>query len=186
MRREAQVLPHVRPEGIVKLGAEFSRCRTWRYSLTREWGELPPLVWMLLNPSMADEFRDDPTIRRCIGFSMVLGFGGCVILNLFALRSTYPCSLMTHPDPVGPGNDAALRTQARAGRTFACGWGNAPLSNRESAQKLGPRVFAVQSMLREAGADVRALKITSLGQPHHPLYLKSSLQLIPFPVAVAA
>lgn len=164
------------------LGAEFSPCRIWRYSLTRQWNDRAMLVWMLLNPSTADESRDDPTIRRCIGFSMNHGYGGLMILNLFAYRATLPGSLMLPAvtDPVGRGNDAALRKQIAAGRTFACAWGNFPLANKDAAQKLGARVFTVCRILTDAGADVRALRLTGLGQPEHPLYLPARLRLWPW------
>lgn len=164
----------------MKLAAHFSPCRTWRYSLTRQWNDRPAIVWIMLNPSTADESRDDPTIRRCIGFSMNHGYGGLVILNLFAYRATLPGSLMLPDvaDPVGPENDIALRAQLASGRTIACAWGNFPLCDRVHAEKLGARVFAVCRLI--AGADVRALRLTSLGQPEHPLYLPARLRLWPW------
>jgi len=73
--------------------ARFSPCSTWRYSLTRKWNALPLLGFIGLNPSTADETEDDPTIRRCIGFARDWGFGGIVMLNLFAYRSTDPRQL---------------------------------------------------------------------------------------------
>jgi len=40
----------------------------YRYSLTRTWDPaLEPLVFILLNPSTADETANDPTVTRCIG-----------------------------------------------------------------------------------------------------------------------
>jgi hypothetical protein len=59
----------------------------------------------MLNPSTADERRDDPTIRRCIGFSRARGFGGKTVVNLFALRTPEPRDLREHADPIGPDND---------------------------------------------------------------------------------
>ena len=50
----------------------FSECRQYRYTLWREWDLLNSNYAMFigLNPSTADEWKDDPTIRRCIDFSM--------------------------------------------------------------------------------------------------------------------
>ncbi len=42
----------------------------YRYSLTRVWDNLRPLVvFNLLNPSTADAERNDPTVRKTIGFA---------------------------------------------------------------------------------------------------------------------
>ena len=62
----------------------------YRYLLWREWNaKLPRLLWILLNPSTADERVDDPTLRRVLGFSRSYGFGGLEVVNLFALRSPH-------------------------------------------------------------------------------------------------
>ena len=72
-------------------GANFSRCRQFRYTLWRRWDKtLPPVMMIGLNPSTADAHRNDPTIRRCIGFAKRWGHGGLVMTNLFAFRATYP------------------------------------------------------------------------------------------------
>ena len=58
-------------------GAQLSQCRRFRYRLWRVWdGALPSVLFIMLNPSIADECDDDPTIRRCIGFAKAWGFGG--------------------------------------------------------------------------------------------------------------
>ena len=50
------------------------------------------LVSYLYNEATADESRDDPTIRRCIGFARRWGFARLVVLNLFAFRATRPAA----------------------------------------------------------------------------------------------
>jgi len=49
--------------------ARFSECGTYRYNLTRELGGERPLVICGLNPSVATRDKNDPTIRREIGFA---------------------------------------------------------------------------------------------------------------------
>lgn len=97
--------------------ASFDESRTYRYSLIRRCAEGPICVWVLLNPSTADERKDDPTIRRCGGFSKSWGFGALEVVNLFAFRATDPRSLWLAMDPVGPKNDeqtlAALKVAGR-------------------------------------------------------------------------
>lgn len=150
--------------------AEFSPCRTWRYVLRRRWDVGKPAIgFILLNPSTADEMLDDPTIRRCIGYAKRWGHGGLVLGNVFALRSTDPAALRTHPNPIGPDNDKAiLRIVAEADGNVVCGWGmHGAFMNR------GERVM---ELIRYYGqATPKALSMTSTGQPGHPLYLKSDI-----------
>lgn len=44
--------------------ATFSPCRVYRYALWRRWGSGQYAMFIGLNPSTADEYSDDPTIRR--------------------------------------------------------------------------------------------------------------------------
>jgi hypothetical protein len=154
--------------------AIFSPDRVYRYRLSRVWRPAALMVvWLLLNPSTADESRDDPTIRRCMGYSINWGFGGCIIHNLFAYRSTYPEELVSIwcKDPIGPDNDAAILADAKNCKVI-CGWGNNPVT-----LGLAERPKKVTSLL--AGCDLNYLKLTSLGQPQHPLYLHHKLRPIP-------
>jgi hypothetical protein len=155
-------------------GATFSEDRFYRYHLWRHWNpQKPTLVYVLLNPSTADELRDDPTIKRCIVRGFQLDFGGIEILNLFAMRSTYPHSLSTAPDPVGPANDAMIALKCRAAGMVICGWGK--------TGNLYNRAQGVLALIRDVGAVPHALKLNTDGTPQHPLYLKYSLT--PFPLA---
>ena len=85
------------------MSAIFSGDRRYRYLLIRRVGTSQSRVlFIMLNPSAADEVRDDPTIRRCIGFARDWGFGLLEVVNLFALMSTNPKTLLDAEDPVGP------------------------------------------------------------------------------------
>ena len=77
----------------------------------------------MLNPSTADASRDDPTIRRCIGFARAWGYGGVEVVNVFALRATEPSLLRRVRDPVGPGNDAALAAATARVDAIVIAWG---------------------------------------------------------------
>lgn len=60
--------------GLPTQGALLSPCGTWRYRLWRAWGEGPRVLWVMLNPSTADEQKDDPTILRCLHFARAWGY----------------------------------------------------------------------------------------------------------------
>ncbi|MFD3920195.1 DUF1643 domain-containing protein [Streptomyces sp. NPDC058595] len=90
--------------------ALISDCGRYRYRLTRTWGPGPAAVMVMLNPSTADGTQDDPTVRRCVTFADAWGCGGLIVVNLYAWRATKRAELKLAPDPVGPDNDAHLRT----------------------------------------------------------------------------
>lgn len=148
--------------------ALMSPCGLFRLSLTRTWNAaLPRLVFIMLNPSKADASVDDPTVRRCIGFAMALGYGSIEIVNLFAYRATNPIDLKRAGYPVGEGNDAAiLRAVSRAGGVI-CAWG-------ANARAL-PRAAEVLELI-ELWCEPMALAWTADGVPKHPLYLPRGLQ----------
>lgn len=155
---------------IVKRTATFSPDKVYRYELGRQLeGTRYPdrlVVWIMLNPSTADEFKEDPTIRRVIGFSAKWGFGQIMILNMFAYRSPIARTLVGHPDPVGPDNDYYLLQHSLNAELIVVGWGNwGRLQQRsEQVRKLLP--FRLS-----------CLGTTGSGHPRHPLYLSNDSRL---------
>jgi hypothetical protein len=126
----------------------------------------------MLNPSTADAARDDPTIRRCIGFARSWGYAGVEVVNLFALRATDPRELWRVRDPVGPDNDRALKDATRriAGMVLAWGAHGALLDrDRDVLRLLSPRTRLL------------ALGWTVRRRPRHPLYLRRDVS--PFALA---
>jgi hypothetical protein len=154
-----------------KSSAIISECGAYRYRLERQWdGDKATVAFLMLNPSKADASQDDPTIRRCIGFAKAWGFGGLIVGNLFALRSTDPKALYDHPDPIGPDNDQHILAIAKSARKIVCAWGTHGALHdrgREVAERL--EFF-----------DLVALKVTVDGQPGHPLYLAADIQPRPY------
>jgi hypothetical protein len=150
-------------------GATFSPCGVYRYTLWRAWEVGPTVCWVMLNPSTADATKEDPTIRKCIGYARRWGFGAVAIVNLFALRSTNPRALYGHAAPVGPQNDAAIVECVRLSRLVVAAWG-------VHGEHCG-RGDAVLDMLRlGVEAPVHCLGTTKDGHPKHPLYLRGDLE----------
>lgn len=151
-------------------GASMSNDRRYRYELWRLWNhDLPPLVWLMLNPSTADWSLDDPTIRKCKGFARRMGAGGIAVINLFAYRATDKRELLRTPDPVGAGNDEVIERVVRDADAVVCGWGQAfhPIVRRR-----------VEHVAEVIGCEKwRCFRITKDGQPSHPLYLPYDAQL---------
>ena len=149
-------------------GAQFSKDRIYRYTLWRTWRQGDGHVMFIgLNPSTADETQDDPTIRRCIGFAKDLGYGGVLMLNLFAFRATNPKELKKTNHPIGPENNHCLqRYFDPIGFNIAC-WGS-----------LGSYLNRGRDVIDMLGEDgLLCFGLTKNGQPRHPLYLKKDSEL---------
>lgn len=152
------------------MSATFSKDLRFRYSLSRGWSaEDWRVAFIGLNPSTADATKDDPTIRRCIGFAKSWGFGTLHMLNLFAVRSTDPKVLyrMSNKEAIGDENDAKILEYCNTVSLIVCAWGTHGALHGRGEQ--------VAKMLRANGLRLSALGFTKDGYPRHPLYLGKHL-----------
>lgn len=161
-----------RNDGATGFGAVFSRCGAWRYLLWRAADKRAKLAGVgMLNPSVADETRDDPTIRQCRARARQAGAAGLLVWNLFAFRATLPADLKRARNPVGPDNDEAIKLALALSARTILAWGNHGRYRRRDS--------AVLALC--AGADIRILGLTAAGCPRHPLYLPSETRLRVWP-----
>jgi hypothetical protein len=162
--------------------AVLSQDGVYRYSLVRMWpagcreddgGATTSVLFVLLNPSTADAEKDDPTIRRLLGFARIWGMNMVEVVNLFALRATDPVALNRHPDPVGPLNDEYIAAGLDRAGAVVCGWGAQP--------DLGGRDRHVHDLLwARAKVPITCLGTTKEGHPRHPLYLRNDAVRVPY------
>ncbi|MFM7336595.1 MAG: DUF1643 domain-containing protein [Tabrizicola sp.] len=143
--------------------AVYSDCERYRYLLTRTWGPGPRALFIMLNPSTATELQNDPTVERCQRRAQALGYGAFRVTNIFAFRATDPKVMRAEADPIGPGNDAAIRDSLPWADIVLCAWGNHGLHLDRGA--------AVTDLVRQSGAPLWHLGLTGQGQPRHPLYV---------------
>lgn len=156
-------------------GAEFSADRSKRLLLWRIWDEtLPLLGFVALNPSKADEERNDPTTTRNCERARREGFGGVLMGNLYDHVARYPSDLKLANYPRSAENQVAL---LRLGMTcptvvLACGsWAR-------------PADFA--ELVRDLRALERPPRLVHLGLlkgglPRHPLHTAYSVALQELP-----
>ncbi|HEX7926421.1 MAG TPA: DUF1643 domain-containing protein [bacterium] len=158
----------------MRRNAVFDASKRYRYRLGREWdATLPRVTFVLLNPSTADHRKDDPTIRRCIGFARAWGYGGVEVLNLFAWRATKPKDLRRAVAPVGPANDRHLRDAVRRSARVIVAWGiHGAWQNRDQA---------ALALLRRHGCTPFCLGLTRDGLPRHVLYLRHETSPTEYP-----
>ncbi len=158
-----------------KLGgsAKISRDGQYRYLLTRRWRrDYMPLVWIMLNPSVADAKTDDATIRRCIGFAKRLNYPAIHVVNLFAYRATSPSDLFRCENPVGAGNDGYIIEAVRKAGSVVCAWGaHGGYKDRDRE---------VMALLKKLGVPPACLGETADGFPKHPLRLPYALTWQPY------
>jgi hypothetical protein len=151
--------------------ARFSADFDYRYSLTRQWDTLRrPMVFAMFNPSTADAEIEDPTIRRCMGFAEREDCGGIVVVNLFGYRATQPAELRRVVDPVGPGNDEAIR------EAFALPSAEVVLAWGATADAYPVRVREFLNLIPDTITPL-CLGTTGSGAPRHPLYVRADKPL---------
>jgi hypothetical protein len=167
---------------LVENSAVFSDDRTYRYLLTREIDAENQRVLAIcgLNPSVANELDNDPTITREIDFARRWNCGRLVKVNAYGLVSTDPKRMFdqkkrNHLDIVGPENDiyiaeAAMLAQQTDGIILVA-WGKniEPFRQKRLAELLGDKTMC--------------LCTNKDGTPTHPLYQKATAVPIPWKLA---
>lgn len=148
--------------------AVFSDCERYRYTLTRRWDDGPGVMFLMLNPSTADEFKNDPTVERCERRARALGYAAFRVCNIFAFRATDPKVMRAAADPIGPANDAAILDGCAWAAATVCAWGT-----HGAHLGRGPEVAA---MLKERAVPVLTLGLSKHGHPKHPLYIGYAVQ----------
>ncbi len=153
--------------------AIFSPCRQYRYLLMRRVGLAEQTcLFIMLNPSTADETQDDPTVRRCMGFARRWGFGVLVVVNIFAYRATDPQELYDLGGTAeGPENDFHIVVAAENADKIVAAWGN-----HGELRGRGAVVSGITDYFKEKRFH---LALTKRGQPRHPLYVAKDFEPIP-------
>ena len=161
--------------------AILSNNKKYRYSLGRCWDESKPiLMFIMLNPSTADDKEDDPTIRRCIGFAKSWGYGAIIVCNLIPYRATNPKELLSIDDNeflgtidnkgiVGYYNSAYISKLSQKVDKVVCAWGNSNV-----IKKLRINISKIKEIVDKP---LYYIEISKDGTPKHPLYLKSDNEL---------
>lgn len=119
-------------------------------------------VFLLLNPSKANAFKNDPTARTCVLFTERWGFDLTWIVNLHAFCSTYPADLKKRA--VGfrgddHQNNVAILTACRSADVVVAAYGNDGGLDFRDAQ--------VRNLLAISNIKLHHLGCTKDGYPKH-------------------
>lgn len=158
--------------------AEFSMDRKYRHRLDRWWGDGERLLWVMLNPSTADEHADDATLRRVRRFTKREGYDGFTVINLFSLVATDPADL-NEISAFAISMNAQLLADVPRGRDVVVAWGARPY--RFSKAWTDTQATEIQTIARR----VRSLGVTNDGYPRHPLRLRRDTPLLTWQPTIA-
>ena len=111
--------------------AVISNCDKYRYELHREWDiDKGKVLFIMLNPSTANAWKDDLTTIRCINFAKKWGYGGISIGNIYPFRAKRPKDLRKWTNNCGREEYKALfenmdyvRGMAKQAEQVVCAWG---------------------------------------------------------------
>lgn len=154
--------------------AEFSECGKYRYQLVRIWDRDKPTVMCIgLNPSTANDEKNDATINWLINSLTHLGYGGLKMMNLYSYITPYPKELQMAPMYPGVNDQWILTTAANSQAIVFC-WG--AFKGLEYHAKKWAKIFP----------QAKCFGKNKNGSPWHPLALfrkgikASEAQLSPF------
>ena len=153
-------------------GAVLDHTRIYRFLLWRFWDDRPRVLFCGLNPSTANEFENDPTVKRWIQFAQDWGYGGLYAANLYPFITPNPEALVA-PDCFHKANYPALEmASGLVVLTVAC-WGDG-IKKINEGLTVANHVWA--SYLKEP----MCFGLTKSGNPKHPLYLSSDTSLVEY------
>jgi len=133
------------------------------------WNTGKPILGCVgLNPSDANEFKNDPTITRGVVRADRNGFGGFIMTNMHGLVSIDPNALLNNPDAIGELNDYYIKQMVKLTERQLCGWG--------SFKPVVHRAKIVYSML----SNPVCLGMNIDGNPKHPLYVSYETQMVKY------
>lgn len=166
------------PDGVVG-GATFSDCGRYRQALMRDWtpADTQPraVLFIGMNPSVADASASDPTCHRELMFAQDWGYTRYLKGNVLDWRATSPKDIPHDPSlAASPANLPVLLDMAHEAELIVMAYG-----------KLHQRYAGiVQEVIRSLAATGRPLKCLGLnmdGSAKHPLYLRKDTALMDFP-----
>lgn len=166
------------PDGVIG-GATFSDCGRYRQALTRDWtpeGQAPRTILFIgMNPSVADAAVSDPTCHRELTFSRDWGYSRYLKGNVLDWRATSPRDIPADvATACSADNIPELTAMAQEAEEIVMAFG-------KLHKRFQPVINAVVAAMAETGKPMRCFGLNKDGSAKHPLYLRKDAQLIPYP-----
>jgi hypothetical protein len=157
--------------------AILSKCRKYRYQLHRnvDMFNVKTIAYFGINPSTADEYEDDRTVKKWMGFAVRNECRDFFVANIYAYRATDVNRLSETDDPVGLDNDHHIVNIIEKSDVLIPCWG----SRHKLPCSLQPRLDTILKKLLDSSKPVMCFGLTQSGDPKHPLMLPYDTPLIP-------
>jgi hypothetical protein len=178
--RLGRQIPHFSAVDLQNIRAFFSSCKTYRYTL--EMSYLPSeetrtqtVTVILKNPSSADEYKADSTIRRVetYVYRMIPSAAHLKILNVFALRATYAGdvhrTIKEHSldKAIGHDNDSYIQRVCADSDWIIRAWGSHSQINKRQYDLRLAQVNAILAPFEKTLYEVQGI---AKHYPQHGLY----------------
>jgi hypothetical protein len=163
---------------------------SYRYLLSRKIADPSDRVLLvcMLNPSTADDTKNDPTILRVCRLAEQGGFGQLLVLNLLGIRATKPSDIWLHDDPLGVDNwqtwEQVLQDLVLGRDEIAVAWGRAPM-NRSQRSRFDPILLEAADRLLSCPIPLMTWVKNLDGSPRHPLYIRTTQKLQPYDLGLS-
>lgn len=166
------------------MSAILSDCRRFRFVLHRKtkcplrW--IKPMVFVMINPSTADETINDRTIEKCIKIAENNGHTDIYVVNLFPLRTKdvkevdhyMANTAASEYRPIDEQNFVHIdKVVNMLSATVICAWGKYDKIQSTWAQAM---IF----FRRYKDIELYCLGVNKDGSPKHPLFLSAKTELI--------
>lgn len=155
---------------LMEKGCRFGGDRKYRYVLWRIWDMSRGRVLFIgCNPSVADENKEDPTTKRCMGFAARWGYGGIYICNVKPIVERDQYIARQHREPIGVILENLVTVNAyipHSQKIVVC-WGN-----------FKPPLSGILPLLEESKREIYCLGKNKDGSPRHPLYISYDSDLV--------
>lgn len=139
------------------------------------------VLFVMLNPSIADADFDDPTIRKCKGFAARWGYFAFEVVNLFSFRATKPADLWASDQQNTLESDEHILAAVAEADRVVFAWGQQPKA-RVRARIIELLIRGSLPPDREVWCIDRPTKSAmNPYYPRHPLMLAYAVPLVEWP-----
>ncbi|MGG3158446.1 DUF1643 domain-containing protein [Priestia megaterium] len=156
------------PNEVIKV--EFDKTKKHRFFLSCTWNSsLKSALFIMLNPSWADENRCDDTVSKCIHYAKKINCGSVKIVNLFSLITPNPNDLLISSFRNHQDNLKWQKESLKKSDYVVAAWGEQGVWFNAS--------YKILRLIEKYEIDIYCISTNRYGLPRHPARLSKSLSI---------